>query len=167
MRKCTQYSKEFKEKMLAKVLSPNAPSAIELAKESGVPYATLYHWIVKSRNNKSIVGEGSPMRPKDRTAETKLQAVFDTLHMTKEERGAYCRKKGLYTHHLDEWKEQILSGLNSVDSKVHKSEYRELMVNNKQLKTDLRRKEKALAEASALLILKKKASLIWGDGEDD
>jgi len=38
---------------------------------------------------------------------------------------------------------------------------------NKKLESELRRKDKALAEASALLILKKKANLIWGESEDD
>ena len=36
----------------------------------------------------------------------------------------------------------------------------------KALERDLRRKEKALAEAAALLVLRKKAEAIWGDGED-
>ena len=36
----------------------------------------------------------------------------------------------------------------------------------KALERDLQRKEKALAEAAALLVLRKKAEAIWGDGED-
>src|ERR1700722_13947435 len=105
--------------------------------------------------------------PKDKTTETKLQAVIDTLQMTEEERGAYCRKHGLYTHHLDEWKKQILSGLEIGSSKEQKFEQRQQSDEIKKLKSELNRKDKALAEASALLILKKKANLIWGDSEDD
>jgi len=37
----------------------------------------------------------------------------------------------------------------------------------RQLEKDLQRKEKALAEAAALLILRKKAQAIWGDKEED
>lgn len=37
----------------------------------------------------------------------------------------------------------------------------------RQLERDLQRKEKALAEAAALLILRKKAQAIWGDKEED
>jgi transposase-like protein len=167
MRKCTQYSAEFKEKLLAKVFSPNAPSYVELARRAGVPYPTLYQWISMSKKRKKIRSDDVPTRPKDKTPETKLQAVFDTLHMTEEERSAYCRKHGLYTHHLDEWKTQILAGLKPIGSKEDKVEYRQLTIENKNLKKELSRKERALAEASALLILKKKANLIWGDGEDD
>ena len=36
----------------------------------------------------------------------------------------------------------------------------------KELERELRRKEKALAETAALLVLRKKMEAIWGDGED-
>lgn len=114
-----------------------------------------------------VKSNGTPIGPKDKTAEAKLQAVIDTLRMTEEERGAYCRKHGLYTHNLEEWKKQILAGLEPLQSKEDKLEYRQLKGEYKKLQSELTRKEKALAEASALLILKKKANLIWGDNEDD
>jgi transposase len=167
MRKVTQYSVEFKEKLLAKVFSPNAPSNVELARHSGVPYPTLYQWISMSKRKKVKSGD-TPMRPKDKNAEAKLQAVIDTLSMTEEEKGAYCRKHGVYTHHLEEWKKQILAGLGAINTnKEQKAEYQQSLVEMKKLKRDLHRKDKALAEVSALLILKKKADLIWGDNEDD
>jgi hypothetical protein len=37
----------------------------------------------------------------------------------------------------------------------------------RELEAELRRKDKALAETAALLILKKKVLAIWGDGDDD
>lgn len=166
MRK-TAYSAEFKEQLLAKVFSPNAPNLVQLAKSSGVPYTTLYQWISLSKKRKKTKPEEISVRPKDKKPEAKFQAVFDSLQMTDEEKAAYCRKHGLYSHHLDEWKTQILGGLNPVDSKESKAEYRQLLAENKELKKELRRKDKALAEASALLILKKKADLIWGIKEED
>jgi hypothetical protein len=48
-----------------------------------------------------------------------------------------------------------------------KDELKTLRQENRNLKKDLNRKDKALAETSALLVLKKKADLIWGDLEDD
>ena len=47
------------------------------------------------------------------------------------------------------------------------SELRALRIENKQLKKEVTRKNSALAEATALLILKKKADLIWGEPEDE
>ena len=46
-------------------------------------------------------------------------------------------------------------------------EVRTLKKENKSLKKDLNRKEKALAETAALLVLKKKAQEIWGGPEED
>lgn len=168
MRKCTQYSTEFKEKLLAKALSPNAPRVVELARRAGIPSATLHTWIHMRKQNKTTkVNNTIPIRPKDITAEVKLQAVTDTLNATEEERSAYCRKHGFYIHHLDEWKQQLLASFQPIDTKNNKAEYRQLIGENKELKRELARKEKALAEASALLILKKKANLLWGESEED
>ncbi len=167
MRKNAQYSPEFKEKLLAKVFSPNAPSSVELARRAGVPYNTLYTWIHMSKKNKTVTYNSSAIPPKDKTAEDKLKAVFDTMAMPDEERSAYCRSHGIYTHHLVEWKMQILAGLKPTGTNLNAIEHRQLATENKQLKRELTRKEKALAEASALLILKKKADLIWGDHEAD
>ena len=43
----------------------------------------------------------------------------------------------------------------------------ELRARNKELERDLNRKDKALAETTALLVLKKKADLIWGTGDKE
>lgn len=168
MRKCTQYSVEFKEKLLAKALVPNAPSVVELARRAGIPSATLHTWIYMKKKNKiTKLNNTVALRPKGLTAEAKLQAISDTLNATEEERSAYCRKHGFYIHQLDEWKQQLLVGLKPIEAKNGKAEYRQLVAENKDLKRELTRKDKALAEASALLILKKKANLLWGDGEED
>jgi transposase len=37
----------------------------------------------------------------------------------------------------------------------------------KQLEKELQKKEKALAEAATLLLLRKKAQAIWGDDEEE
>ena len=169
MRKRTQYSHEVKEKLLAKALAPNAPSVIELAKRANIPYSTLLTWIAMSKKNTVITLDpiAMPIRPKDISAENKLKAVSETLSMDQDIKSAYCRNKGFYIHQLEEWKKQFLAGMQPVDIKKDKAECRQLNAEIKDLKRELNRKDKALAEASALLILKKKANLLWGDGEDD
>lgn len=166
-RKVTHYSEEFKEGLLAKLLSPQGPSTVELAKASGVPYPTLYTWVKMKKQKSNQSAEKHILRPQDYTAEAKLRAVLETLDMTESERGAYCREHGLYTHHLEAWKAQILQGLAGGMPKKDKGSQQQLTQENKQLKSELTRKDKALAEASALLILKKKADLIWGNNEGD
>lgn len=167
MRQIRQYSAEFKEKLLAKVFSPNAPSRLELARRANIPYPTLVTWITMSKKKQKVKFKNHSIRPKDKTAEAKFQAVSDTLQMTEEERGAYCRKHGFYTHHLEEWKKQIFTGLETTCSKEQKKENNKVVDEIKKLNRDLHRKDKALAEVSALLILKKKADLLWGVHEDD
>lgn len=166
MRNCTQYTAEFKEQLLAKVFSPNSSSRVELAKQAGVPYGTLHTWIKMSKNKNVIASSTSPLRPESQLPETKLRAVIETLDKTEAEKSAYCRAHGFYSHHLEAWRAQMLTGLGSVaTSKKERVEYQELTKEIKQLKSDLNRKDKALAEVSALLILKKKADLLWGDSE--
>ena len=52
-------------------------------------------------------------------------------------------------------------------SAKQKSELKLLKHKIKQLTQELNRKDKALAETAALLVLKKKANLIWGEDEED
>lgn len=168
MRKVTKYPAVLKASVLAKALAPNAPSVVELAKEFNIPYATIYAWVSRMLKKQNIKQADVPQRPQDKSAEAKFQAVLDTMAKTEPERGVYCRQHGIYTNHLDAWKKQMLEGLGAVsaEAKEHKVEYQQAKVEIKKLKGDLNRKDKALAEVSALLILKKKADLLWGVDED-
>lgn len=167
MKQLTRYSATIKESFLAKALATNAPSILQLAKEFNIPYQTLYNWVVMSKKQ-NIKYMRPPERPQDKSPEAKLQAVIDTCGKTEAEVGAYCRENGIHTHHLDEWKKQSLAGLSPTPTvnKKDKAEQQQAAKEITQLKRDLLRKDKALAEVSALLILKKKADLLWGIDED-
>jgi transposase len=176
MRQVTKYTNAIKASVLTKALAPNAPGVIELAKEFNIPKATIYTWILnmKNKNNKK---ERVQQRPKDQSPASKLQAVMDTLGKTEEEQSAYCRTQGIYSNHIDAWKQQILESLGAATSVADKGSITKEKGNTaasqrmqdemKKLKSDLNRKDKALAELSALLILKKKADLLWGGSAGD
>ena len=102
-------------------------------------------------------------RPKDWTREERLNALLESAKLSEEELGAWCRKKGLHTHHLEQWRKE----LSQEQPKEQDTEFKQLKRELKALKKELSRKDKALAETSALLVLKKKADAIWGDKEDD
>ena len=105
-------------------------------------------------------------RPQDWSAEEKFQAVMDSANLNEEELGAYCRRNGLHAEVLGIWRETCLTSIRK-GPRVNPVE-KALKMELKKVKRDLRRKDKALAEATALLILKKKAELIWGEeGEDE
>ena len=174
MKQVTKYTAAIKATVLSKALAPNAPSVIELVREFNIPKSTIYTWVSDMKNeNKPCLQQ----RPKDQSAASKLQAVMDTLGKTEEEQSAYCRIHGIYYDHLEMWKQQILEGLGAAprsSDKASKTKEKEskmaaqrIQDEVKQLKSALNRKDKALAELTALLVLKKKADLLWGDGEDD
>ena len=81
--------------------------------------------------------------------------------------GIYCREHGLYVIQLTQWKEAFMTQKPNLKKQDKLAELRALRLENKRLKQDVKRKNSALAEATALLILKKKASLIWGEVEED
>ena len=165
----TKYPESIKASLLAKAMAPNAPSVVELAKEFNIPLATAYTWIHKMRKKQQLEHQGpASQRPKDKSAEAKFQAVVKTTGKTEQEQSAYCRAEGFYPHHLDTWKAQIIDCLGGVSTatKELKAHYQQATEELKQVKRDLRRKDKALAEVSALLILKKKVDLLWGAEED-
>ena len=112
--------------------------------------------------------EGEPLsEPAPSTTEysraDKLNHLLSTNGLDETELGSYCRRQGIYSHQLLAWKEEFVS--QKSDTKIRK-DLKRLKAENKHLKKDLARKDKALSETSALLILKKKANLIWGGNGD-
>lgn len=171
------YSKAFRTLIVQKMTSPNRPDVVALAEEVGVPRSTLYRWVADAGKLIPQVEVAPPpttnhtqrpsrmKRPQDRSAEEKLAAVMEAATLSDEELGAFLRSKGIYEAQLQEWRELMLSGLNpaSVQRSKKKTEAKRV----RELEKELRRKDKALAETAALLVLKKKAQAIWGDGVDD
>jgi transposase-like protein len=94
-----------------------------------------------------------------------LEALIETAGLSEEELGSWCRGHGLHTHHLAQWRRELAG--ERTGGKASQETLRALQAENRELKKALRRKEKALAETAALLVLKKKAQAIWGEREDD
>ncbi len=108
----------------------------------------------------------TPKRPQDWTAEEKLSVVIEAAALKDEELGEFLRRRAIHEAQLKEWRQMVLSGLEKRpvrSSKKPTAEARRI----RELERELARKEKALAEAAALLVLKKKAQAIWGDGDED
>lgn len=78
-----------------------------------------------------------------------------------------CREQGIYPHHLTQWKADFVATADVARSSGSSAELKRLRQENKSLKRDLNRKEKALAETAALLVLQKKVHDIWGSDEDN
>lgn len=104
-------------------------------------------------------------RPGERSAQEKLRAVIEYEGMPEDKRGEYLRREGLQSEHIEGWKKSMEAGLGgSALSAAERSERAADKKKIQELERELRRKDKALAETTALLVLKKKADLIWGGG---
>lgn len=161
------YAVELREQAIALALKGDQVQR-EIADQYGIGLSTLQKWIREYRAGESrSMGRKKEKRPRDWTGQERLDALLETAGMSAEELGSWCRRKGIYTHHLEKWKQEAVSGSLGEQAKTAQAELKHLRDENKALRKDLRRKEKALAETSALLVLKKKADAIWGDGEDD
>jgi transposase-like protein len=104
-------------------------------------------------------------RPQDWTAEEKFAVVMETASLADEDLGAWLREKGLHEANLKQWRQEMIKGLSEPKggrTSKPSAETRRI----RELERELTRKEKALAEAAALLILKKKAQALWGDEDD-
>lgn len=163
----TRYSLEFREAAVKKMMPPNAIPVQEIKRETGVSDVTLYKWRNEYRN-KGIAVPGNDIKPDNWKGQDKLAVVIETAALNESELGEYCRKKGLYPEQVRRWKEAALKGYESDEQIQHQyaSSRKEDKRKIKKLESELRRKEKALAETAALLVLGKKAQAIWGEEED-
>lgn len=160
------YSSGFKSAAIQKMLLPGGPSASKLSKELGISQTTLSRWVRECANSKSMKSNNQKS-PLSWSAEQKFQAILETSNMDEQALGEYLRKHGLHSSNLKEWKESFLN-LSSGKGRPRKDqEVSRLEKEVKDLKKNLNRKERALAEMSARIVLLKKSHLIWGDPEDE
>ena len=163
-----RYSEERKAAVLKKLLPPHNRSVVDVAEEEGISSATLYTW----RNQ--VKEQGSPVPGSGKTsdqwsAEAKFAVVLETATLSESELSEYCREKGLYPDQVKEWKAACIQGQMS-EAERHKQERLQAKKDRKrikQLEKELNRKDKALAETTALLVLRKKFNALWEEKEDD
>jgi transposase-like protein len=162
------YSKERKQAIIEKMMPPQNCSISKIKKETGISDATLYNWR-KQAKVKGLVVPGDGKNPEDWSSEDKFMVVLETATLNEAELANYCREKGLYTDQIARWKASCVqaNAATEVQEKAGQEQRRQDKADIKELKRDLRRKEKALAETAALLVLRKKANAIWGESEDD
>lgn len=160
------YPIQLKEAVLKKVLLGRKPQH-EIASAFGVGRSTIGKWLREYKQNGITNLNSKEKRPKDWTAKERMSALIETGSMSDKDRTTWCRKKGIFVHNLDQWKKDALSAMVPASKKKQTETEKSLKKEIISLKKDLSRKEKALAETAALLVLKKKAQEIWGDPEDD
>ena len=163
----SKLSTEAKRAIVEKVLARDGRTIREIAEAHNIPYSTLHEWIRKNRNGGIINSEKSVKNNQTLSLSERFQHLVATASLDETAIGIYCRENGLYGVQLTQWKEAFMTQQPTKKKQDNLAELKALRIENKQLKQDVKRKNSALAEATALLILKKKASLIWGEVEED
>ncbi len=160
-----EYSRSIKIGVLKKVLPPESKSIRGTSRQFGFSEQTIRNWIKQKKDgifdtvqvNKSL---------RHLSSKEKYQLLMESARLPEEKLGEFLRERGLHSEHLKLWDQELREMVTKKEDKKDKK-LRELMKRNKELEKELARKEKALAETAALLVLKKKLETLLGEDGDD
>ncbi len=162
-----KYPKEMKKAVIARMLS-GEETMTDIGRETGININTLYRW--RDAAQKTGLSATTKYKNADRwSSRDKFTVVLETANLSEIEFSEYCRSKGIYPEQVKEWKEACMNANENEREKssTTSKELREERHQREKLERELQRKEKALAEAAALLVLRKKADAIWGTDDED
>ena len=158
------YPDELRDEVLESVISKKKTPIVQQAREFGISRSTMLRW----RKEAGLVNGGNCKKPESSSTnefsiKEKHYILKETFHMNEHELGEYCRTKGILASDLNRWDEEIIKPIKDLTASERMSFIRE----NKKLTKEIERKDRALAEAAALLLLSKKAEAIWGVKEEE
>ncbi len=174
------YSNGLKARMLRRLTGPDRVSANKLAQDIGISQNTLSRWLREAggeerreRRGKTVKRSGPaigsrPVRPDDLPPAEKFRLVMEASVLSEDELGEFLRRNGLHEAQLEEWRQKVEEAAVGVLGKPKKGRRHKSLEAKRvqQLERELHRKDKALAEVTALLALKKKLEILF-QGEDD
>ena len=144
------------------MLPPESAAVEVVAREVSVGVGTLERWREDAQSR--------PVRGRAWTAGGRLEAVITTAAMWQAAKSAWCREHGVYPAELDKWRASATDALaEPEEARASPQATRQDRKRIKELERDLRRKDRALAETAALLVLSKKVEAIFNrdKGEDE
>lgn len=163
MKTYTRYSEDFKEQALAKVYSRGNDQSIQaVADDLNICLQTLKTWMKKTKLNSARDRQSKSKRPQDWRPEERLAALQKSYGLSGEDLNAWCREQGVFAHHLEQWKSDFCRQSGSSENRLEARTLQSLKADNARLERELLRKDKALAEAAALLVLQKKFRALLG-----
>ncbi len=162
-----RYPKEMKEAIVARLLEEDVV-VMDIQKETGVGINTLYRWRDEAMNKRGLSATTKYKNADKWSSQDKFTVVLETANLSEIEFSEYCREKGIYPEQVKEWRDACINANDFTKEANSKSskELREERKKNERLEKELARKEKALAETAALLVLRKKANAIWGTEDE-
>ncbi|MDF1483550.1 IS3 family transposase, partial [Extensimonas sp. H3M7-6] len=143
-----RYGQVFKDKAVARLLPPESAAVEVVAREIGIGVDTLQRW------REDV--QSMPARGRAWTARARLEAVITTAALDEASKNAWCRQHGVYPAELDKWHASATAALAEPEqARASPQATRADKKRIKELERDLLRKERALAETAALLVLSK------------
>jgi transposase-like protein len=161
------YSRERKAAVLKRMLAPNNLPVRQLSQEEGISEATLHKWRAQARGKGQLMPDAAA-GPGGWASRDKFAAVLETAALNEADLAEYCRQRGVFPEQIKTWRmacEQANDWERTSKARMSQAT-REEKKRIKDLERELARKERALAETAALLVLRKKAAAIWGGDED-
>ena len=164
----SSYSPERKAALIRKLLPPQNMTVAALSRQEGISQATLYAWRTKLKAGGAVV-PGDTKTADDWPAEAKFAVVLHAATLSEIELSEYCRSQGLYPEQISAWRQACITGQMSAKAqlKVERDQARADKKRIAELERELRRKDKALAETAAILVLRKKMNAYWGNDSED
>lgn len=156
----TNYTQAFKEEVVRKMLTRGNRTIADMAAEMNVPYHSVRNWLRNPKMAHLNHTGGGEKSSREWSPEQRLQALLDTNNLAPEALNAWCRERGIFPHQLQAWKAEFCLPAKPV---TDAGELRKLKGELAGLQRELSRKEKALSEAAALLVLQKKYQALWED----
>lgn len=163
-----QYPNGLKERLVQRMAGRERISGCALSKESGVPQPTLSRWLREASTVAAMTkpSESQETKKASWSPQEKLRVVLAAQTLTGADLGELLRREGLHAAQLEEWRRATLTALaGSAASQPKRSAEDGKRI--KELERDILRKDRALAEVTALLVLQKKAQAIWGGADGD
>jgi len=163
-----KYSEKYRARVVQQLLTPNGKTASELARELGVSQSTLSRWRRRATTGsvRAIMTKQPEVtkRESEWSPQEKLDFLLVAMACSDDDLGALLRRRGVHEATYQQWRQAALTGLTGAEQVVKQSrkERREEQRRMKKLERELRRKDKALAETAALLVLQKKLPSILG-----
>lgn len=155
-----RYGQTFKDRAVARLLPPESAAIDVVAREIGIAAGTLERWREQARSRTA--------RGRAWTAAGRLEAVVTTAAMNEAELSAWCRSHGVYPQDLAKWRASATTALAAPEElRASPQATRADRKRIKELERELLRKDRALAETAALLVLSKKVQAIFSRGEDE
>lgn len=164
MKKKTYYTKAFRQQALEKVYNRGDRTVQSIADDLNLNPWTLKNWMKLPKEATESSAELITKRPQDWSLSERFQLILDSQDKEGERLNAWCREQGIFPHHLQAWRKDFETGTS--EAAVSRSAWRDLKANYQAVQRELKRKEKALAEAAALLVLQKKYQALWEEKDE-